>query len=626
MKNLIYLLITVFLFSNALSSEITNLIEFHPNTTAKSSEVNQNFNTIKNAVNDNNSRIEQLNNSINKNSINIQSIKDAINDINSKTQQLKDTVDKHNADIKLINDSVGNHETRIEKLESSSTERGIKTINNVGNTGAETNVNVNFTSSNGSIKITPNPSTKEINLEVSKSFNNRISAIEDYIQQLDTVFMYLRERALKCTVISFYEVAKRFNNNIALDISKITKEAVDERVYEDESSFATFLQALISQELNLANSLSGIASQKSLDGYISAVNEVQASIDSNDILKSAALQDEVCFYALQLEEGKEENNCEKTLNCNLFAFRDVSIKFASKSANLIADSIDNAIKSNICNDENQTKNFISILPLNNVLSDIQISATTNTYNNFSDAVNQLNTQLSTGTFENMLNSFANVCDKALKLEKKQLVTVPNLVGLNINDAKTQIAKAGLTIGTITTQVDNTKPAGTVLSQDPLPGVKVYSGTPVNLAISTTGDSLITVPNVVGLSVNDAKTQIALAGLTIGTITTQVDNTKPAGTVLSQDPLSGTKVAPKTPVNLVISTTNDSLVVVPDVRGYETGTAYEILTLSGLDVGNITYQPDNTKPYGIVLDQDPKPGTIVEPGSLVDLVVVDNSGG
>ncbi len=56
------LLITALLLSGhlAFSGEVNNLIQFKPNTTAKSSEVNQNFNTIKDAVNDNNSRIGML--------------------------------------------------------------------------------------------------------------------------------------------------------------------------------------------------------------------------------------------------------------------------------------------------------------------------------------------------------------------------------------------------------------------------------------------------------------------------------------------------------------------------------------------------------------------------------------
>ncbi|GEM_PF-2488860 len=44
----------------SLSGEVGSLIQFQPNTTARSSEVNQNFNRIRDAVNDNNNRINAL--------------------------------------------------------------------------------------------------------------------------------------------------------------------------------------------------------------------------------------------------------------------------------------------------------------------------------------------------------------------------------------------------------------------------------------------------------------------------------------------------------------------------------------------------------------------------------------
>ncbi len=54
------LILTAVMCGIAVAGEVQNLIQFKPNTTAKSSEVNQNFNTIKDAVNDNNQRIGNL--------------------------------------------------------------------------------------------------------------------------------------------------------------------------------------------------------------------------------------------------------------------------------------------------------------------------------------------------------------------------------------------------------------------------------------------------------------------------------------------------------------------------------------------------------------------------------------
>ncbi len=62
MRTFAFMFLTFALSSWVFSGEVNNLIQFKPNTTAKSSEVNQNFNTIKEAVNDNNARIQALEN------------------------------------------------------------------------------------------------------------------------------------------------------------------------------------------------------------------------------------------------------------------------------------------------------------------------------------------------------------------------------------------------------------------------------------------------------------------------------------------------------------------------------------------------------------------------------------
>ena len=61
-----------------------------------------------------------------------------------------------------------------------------------------------------------------------------------------------------------------------------------------------------------------------------------------------------------------------------------------------------------------------------------------------------------------------------------------------------------------------------------------------------------VPDVVGQPQNDAEAAIEAAGLTVGTITQQHSNSVPAGSVISQDPVGGTQVAPGSAVDLVVS--------------------------------------------------------------------------
>jgi len=109
----------------------------------------------------------------------------------------------------------------------------------------------------------------------------------------------------------------------------------------------------------------------------------------------------------------------------------------------------------------------------------------------------------------------------------------------------------LVVGTITRQCSDTVPEGNVISQSPLPAQVVNKGTSVNITVST-GPCPITVPNLVGMTEQDARTKILISGLTLGTVKEEYSDTVPKGSVISQSPEAGSKVPKDTPVNLVIS--------------------------------------------------------------------------
>lgn len=134
---------------------------------------------------------------------------------------------------------------------------------------------------------------------INKSIS--IGLTEALQHQLETVFLYLRERALKCTVINFREVGKRFDSKTAIELSLFAKKAVDERAYETEKTFMKVIADQLKMEKALAKDLKELATQESLEGFTKSVKELEGTLDAKDPLRVAAAQDEVCFYALLLE-------------------------------------------------------------------------------------------------------------------------------------------------------------------------------------------------------------------------------------------------------------------------------------------------------------------------------------
>ncbi len=66
----------------------------------------------------------------------------------------------------------------------------------------------------------------------------------------------------------------------------------------------------------------------------------------------------------------------------------------------------------------------------------------------------------------------------------QKISVPNVFGNSLTDAEAKIFAAGLTVGSKSYQDDTGKPKDTVISTDPLNGVKLNKGDKVNLVLSS----------------------------------------------------------------------------------------------------------------------------------------------
>ena len=193
----------------------------------------------------------------------------------------------------------------------------------------------------------------------------------------------------------------------------------------------------------------------------------------------------------------------------------------------------------------------------------------------------------------------------------QMAAVPNLEGLTQDAATAAITGAKLKVGTVAQQTSNTVAAGKITSQDPASGSSLAQGSPVNLVISS-GPQMVPVPNVERQTQAAATTAITGATLKVGTVTQQASDTVAIGSVISQDPASGSSAAQGSPVNLVISS-GPQMVSVPNVEGMTQAAATAAIAGAKLTVGTI----DAT---GKVINQDPAKGSSVAQGSSVNLVI------
>ncbi|MBB2941662.1 serine/threonine-protein kinase [Actinoplanes lutulentus] len=186
--------------------------------------------------------------------------------------------------------------------------------------------------------------------------------------------------------------------------------------------------------------------------------------------------------------------------------------------------------------------------------------------------------------------------------------VPDLVGVELANAKGELEGLGLKVKEGKAQYSETAAEGVVLSTNPKAGTQLKPGETVTVVLSR-GRAPITIPDLTGLNINDARAQLAAKGLT--SVERSKDSDEPADTVLGQSPKAGTGVEKGAEVTLDVSK-GPPLVIVPDLTGQPCPQAQA--TLQGM---NLQVQV-NFNPNGTVQAQNPGGNTQVAPQSVVQL--------
>jgi serine/threonine-protein kinase len=126
----------------------------------------------------------------------------------------------------------------------------------------------------------------------------------------------------------------------------------------------------------------------------------------------------------------------------------------------------------------------------------------------------------------------------LTVATKKMVTVPNVVGNNYDQAKAQLEAIGFEVAQ-KTQQDDSHPANTVLEQDPKGNTQAAEGSQVTLTVST-GPAKVAVPDVTNQLVKDAINNLKAQGFKPKMAAPMDPNNS---TVVSTNPPAGTQ-APK----------------------------------------------------------------------------------
>lgn len=132
---------------------------------------------------------------------------------------------------------------------------------------------------------------------------------------------------------------------------------------------------------------------------------------------------------------------------------------------------------------------------------------------------------------------------------------------------------------------------------------------------------VNVPEIIGMNQTVAQTELEQLGLMMVVAGSENHPTWPADTITQQSIVPGEVVPIGSKINVLLSL-GPTLVELPDVVGMPADDAEQLL--DSLDLVPQKYEDWSVEPVGLVIEQAPAPGTILEDRTLITLIVSSGS--
>ena len=205
--------------------------------------------------------------------------------------------------------------------------------------------------------------------------------------------------------------------------------------------------------------------------------------------------------------------------------------------------------------------------------------------------------------------------------------VPKVVGLTEDEARRRLEEEGFGVA-VERRASGEKDEGMVLEQSVPADEEVRKGSRIALAVGS-GPQTVKAPDLVGLTLEEARTKIDEADLKLGGHKGVPSEEVAEGEVAAQVPAAGKKTEAGTEVSLTVSSgpageDGPDRVDVPDVSGLGADAATALIQEAGCEVAGTRTEP-SPEPEGTVVGTDPPIGTAVALGTPVTLIVSGGQG-
>jgi beta-lactam-binding protein with PASTA domain len=206
------------------------------------------------------------------------------------------------------------------------------------------------------------------------------------------------------------------------------------------------------------------------------------------------------------------------------------------------------------------------------------------------------------------------------LLKSEVVTVPDVIGKPVAQARSELQKKDLTLAQRGTEPSDRVEKGLIVRQDPAAGSKIRV-TRVVQVFTSSGSGTVTVPDLSSKTLDEALTLLQATGLTKGKLSQVHTPRLPAGKILDQRPAPGTLVERGFPVGILLSQGDlDGRYVMPDLIGLRADGVIGRLNGWGFKVADIRYVYYPGAAAGLIVKQEPANGYRIQKRNRISLEV------
>lgn len=194
------------------------------------------------------------------------------------------------------------------------------------------------------------------------------------------------------------------------------------------------------------------------------------------------------------------------------------------------------------------------------------------------------------------------------------LSVPDFSNMSVAEAEMTASQAGMRVEVTDSVFVKRMKRGAVYRQNPVPGAKVKKGRRIVLTINAVNSKQVTMPNLVGLSLRQAKAELMSRGLVLNRLVYVQDMA--TNNVLRQlkgnrEIEPGTMIDSESAIDLVLGLNDlDNKTYVPDVTGLKNMSAVEAMFDHSLNIKDLKFD-ETVKDYddslnAMVYRQAPEP--------------------